>query len=80
MLLDEFDCALEVGDSGCFGAVVGAGDEVVDRELVVVEEGVDVHLVEDAGALCLGEDEIEEEAEAEPGVEWDPADVRNRFC
>lgn len=37
---------------------------------------MDVCLVEDAGALGLWEDEVEEECEADPGVEWDPADVR----
>jgi hypothetical protein len=37
---------------------------------------VDVCLVEDAGALGLWEDEVEEECEADPGVEWDPAEVR----
>jgi hypothetical protein len=77
MLLYEFDYVFEVGYSGCFGAVVGGGDEVVDCDLVIVEEGVDVRLVEDAGALGLWEDEVEEEAEADPGVEWDPADVRS---
>lgn len=76
MLLYEFDGVLEVDCASCFGAVVGAGDEVVDCELVVVEEGVDVSLVEDAGALGLWEDEVEEKAEADPGVEGDPADVR----
>jgi len=51
---------------------VGCGDEVVDCELVIAEEGVDVVLVDDSGALGLGEDEVEEETESKPGVEWDP--------
>jgi hypothetical protein len=51
---------------------VGGGDEVVDGELVLVQEGVEVRLVEHAGALGLGRDEVEEEAGAEPGVERDP--------
>ena len=57
-------------------AVVGGGDEIVDCEFVFVEEGVDVCLVEDACALGLGQDEVEEETEADPGVEWDPVEVR----
>jgi hypothetical protein len=58
MLFYEFGDVFEVGYSGCFGAVMGGGDEVVDCELVVVEEGVDVRLVEDASTLALWEDEV----------------------
>ena len=35
-------------------------DELVDFVLVVGEEGVDLRLVEELGALGLGEDEIGE--------------------
>ncbi len=41
---------------------------------------MDVGLVEDAGALGLGEDEVEEETEADPGVEWDPMCVNMSLC
>ena len=79
MLFYEFDHVFEIGYSCCFCTVVGAGDEVVDCDFVVVEEGVDVCLVEDAGALGLWEDEVKEEAQSKPGVEWDPADVKISF-
>jgi len=79
MLFNEFDYVFEIGYSCCFCTVVGAGDEVVDCDFVVVEEGVDVCLVEDAGALGLWEDEVKEEAQSKPGVEWDPADVKISF-
>lgn len=65
----------EVGEAGCFGAVVGGGDEVVDGEFVFVEKGVDVGLVEVFGALRLREDEVEEEAKADPRVEGDPGRI-----
>lgn len=71
----EFDDLFKVGYSSGFGAVMGRGDEVVDSEFVSLEEGVDVFLVENFGALGLGEDEVEEEDEADPGVEWDPVKV-----
>ena len=41
-----------------------------------MEEGLDVCLVEDACALSLWEDEVEEETKADPGVEGNPVDVR----
>lgn len=72
MGLYELDGLLQVVYSRGFGAVVGRGDEVVDCEFVGLEEGVDVLSVEDFGALGLGEDEVEEEDEADPGVERDP--------
>lgn len=52
---------------------MGAGDELVDVGLVVLEEGVDALLVDDAGALGLGEDEVEEEEETDVAIEGDPA-------
>ena len=64
----------EVFDASCFCAVVSRGYEVVDCELIVVEEGVDMLLVEDASALGLWKDEVEEEEKSEPSVEWDPGE------
>jgi len=46
----------EVGVAGCFGAVVGGGDEVVDGVFVALKERVDVGLIEDSSTLGLGED------------------------
>lgn len=51
---------------------MGGGDEDIDIVFVGGEEGVDVVLVDEAGALGLGEDEIGEEEEAEVGVEGEP--------
>lgn len=51
---------------------MGRGDEDVDVVFVGGEEGVDVVLVDEAGALGLGEDEVGEEEEAEVGVEGEP--------
>lgn len=48
-------------------------DEVVDLSLMVDDEGLEVGEVEVFGALGLREDEVEEEEEAEPGVEGHPA-------
>lgn len=53
---------------------MGLGYEVVDFALVVVEEGLDVFLVEEGGALGAGEDEVEVQEEAHPGVEGDPGE------
>lgn len=39
---------------------------------MVCEEGVDVGLVEEFGALSLGKDEVGEDEEAEVGVEGEP--------
>jgi hypothetical protein len=51
---------------------VSGGYEVVDCNFVLLEEGMDVGLVEDFCALCLREDEVQEETKAEPCVEGDP--------
>lgn len=72
MGLDVFDGLLEVGEPGLLEALVGRGDEVLDLALVGLEPGVDVGLVDDARALGLGQDEVEEEEEAGEGVEGDP--------
>jgi hypothetical protein len=76
VLFDHFDGLFDVGYACCFRAVVGGGDEVVNCDLVVVKEGMDVCLVQDSSALCLWEDKVEEEAEANPGVEGNPAEMR----
>jgi len=55
---------------------VDGGNEVVNCDLVIVEEGVDVCMIEYSSALCLWEDEVEEEAEADPGVEGNPGKNR----
>lgn len=70
--LEQGDSLLEVGEAGVLEALVGAGDEVFDFGLVFLEVGVDVGLVDDAGALGLGEDEVQEEDEADVCVEGDP--------
>ena len=81
MLFDELNGLFQVFYTCCFGTFMCGGDEVVDCELVVVEKGVDMLLVEDAGALGLWEDEIEEEEESEPCVERNPrvADLLAEF-
>lgn len=76
VLFDHFDCLFNVGYACCFRAVVDGGNEVVNCDLVIVEEGVDVCMIEYSSALCLWEDEVEEEAEADPGVEGNPGENR----
>lgn len=49
-------------------------DEDIDVVLVVGEEGVDVGLVEEFGALGLREDEVGEDDEAEESVEGEPGE------
>lgn len=78
--LDELNGALEVSDASGLEAVVGFRDEFFDLGFVVLEEWVDVGLVDDAGALGLGEDEVEEEEKADVGVEGNPSGVSRRNC
>lgn len=52
--------------------MVGCGYEVVDGEFMGAQEGVQAGLVDEARALGLWGDEVEEEEKAEPGVEGDP--------
>lgn len=73
--LDEFDGLLDVREAGDPETVVGVGDEVLDLTLVLAEEGVDVGFVDEARALGLREDEVEEEEEADVRVERDPVGV-----
>lgn len=51
---------------------MAAGDEAFDLAFVLVQERVDILLVQDAGPLGLGENEVAEEEQAEPAVEWEP--------
>jgi hypothetical protein len=37
-----------------------------------MKEGINMFLVDESSALCLWEDEVEEEEKSKPGVEWDP--------
>lgn len=73
--LEQLDGLLDVGDAGGAEALVGRGDEVLDGGFVVLEPGVDVGLVDDARALGLGEDEVEEEEQADVGVKGNPVVV-----
>lgn len=51
---------------------MGVGDKGFDLGFVLGDEGGDVGLVEEFGALGLGEDEVGEEDEADPAVEGEP--------
>lgn len=46
--------------------------KVVDLALVVVEERVEVLLVEEGGALRAGQDQVQVDEEAEPGIKRNP--------
>jgi hypothetical protein len=72
MLLNEFYGMFQVGNASSFGSVVSGGYKVIDCNLVFAEEGMDMGFVENASSLGLREDEVEEEAEANPGIEGDP--------
>lgn len=52
--------------------MVGCGYKVVDGEFVGAQEGVQAGFVDEACALGLWGDEVEEEEKAEPGVERNP--------
>lgn len=69
---EELDGVLEVGHAGGFKAVVSASDELLDGGFVLLEVGVEVGLVEVTGALGLGQDEVQQEAETQVRVEGDP--------
>lgn len=49
-----------------------AADEFFDFALVMRQERIHVVLVEQARALGLREDEVGEEEETKPAIEWDP--------
>jgi hypothetical protein len=53
---------------------VALGYEVVDLTLVLVQEGLDVLLVYERGALRARHDQVEVDEEADPRVERDPAE------
>jgi hypothetical protein len=63
---------VEVLKTQGLGALMGAADDVFDLPLVVCQERVHVILVEQASPLRLGEDEIRQEAETNPAIEWEP--------
>lgn len=73
--LEELDGVTEIGDTSSLEAVVCAGDELVDLSLVFFKEGVDFLFIDEAGALGLGEDQVEEEQQADIAVEGDPTIV-----
>jgi len=56
----------------CSGTVAGVRDEDVDVGFVLGDEGLYIGLIEEAGALGLGQDEVGEQEEAEVGVEGKP--------
>lgn len=51
---------------------MGRRDEFVNFVFMMSEKRVDLLLVEESGALGLGEDEVGEDDEAEVGVEGEP--------
>lgn len=71
---DPLDAHLEIGQACCLGAVVALAYKVVDLALMVVQEGLNVLLVEEAGALGAGQDQVQVQEEADPRVKGDPAE------
>ena len=69
---EEVDGALDVGDARGTEALVGRGDELFDGGFVFFEARVDVFFVDEARTLGLGENEVEEEEQADVGVEGNP--------
>lgn len=74
MHLHPLDCLLRVRQSRRLELLVRIADELVDFLFVVEEERVHVFLVDFCGALGAGEDEVQVQEEAEPGVEGNPAE------
>lgn len=72
-LSDPFYCNVHVAHAHLLEAVVGVSNELIDLSFVVNDPGLEIGEVEVFCALSLWEDEVEEEEEAEPGVEWEPA-------
>ena len=72
MLFRKFNYLFNVCNASSLDAIVGGRYEIIDRNLVFAEERMDVLLIEDARSLGLRKDEVKEETEAEPGVEWNP--------
>ena len=71
---EEVNELVEVAEAGGGKALVSPADEEVDVLFVLDDEGLDVAVVEEFGALGLGQDEVGEGNEANPGVEGEPAD------
>jgi len=53
MLLDELNSIFEVCEAGSLCAVMGGRDEVINAMFVLLEEGVDMLLIDNLGALSL---------------------------
>ena len=47
-------------------------DEVVNVVFMLGQKGMDVGLIDELGALCLGKDEVGENDEPDERVEWEP--------
>ena len=65
---------VEVAETGGGEALMDLANEDVNVLLMLDDEGLNVRIVEKFGALGLGEDEVGEKDEANPGVEGEPAD------
>ena len=52
-------------------------NEKIDIMFVLDDEMLNVGVVEELSTLCLGEDEVGEENEADPGVEREPTNNEN---
>ena len=76
-----FPASLDGIQPGFFSSRVAFGDHAVDLAFVFFEEGVDVFLVDEDGALFARQHEVEVDAEADPGVEGHPGEdeVELRF-
>lgn len=74
--LDIFDSILNVLQACSLRLVVRIGDEGVYLALVGVQPRVEIAAIEIHGALLTGEDEIEMDSEADPGVERRPGQNR----
>ena len=74
MFAEQVDELVEVAETGGGETLMGLANEEVDVLLMLDDEGLNIGVVEKFGALSLGEDEVGEKDEANPGVEGEPAD------
>jgi hypothetical protein len=72
MFFEQLDGLLEIVDASSLGTIVGRRYKVFYGGFVLLEEGMDMILVYDSGALCLWCDQVEEEACSDPGIERNP--------
>jgi hypothetical protein len=63
---EEVDQLVQVAKAGGGEALMGLADEDVDVLFVLADEGLNVGVVEEFGALGLGQDEVGERSEADP--------------